>query len=278
MEENQENLQPDTQTGSSTETRSRKKNKHTLLKLLISILIIGALIFGAVEVVSCIKNENSNIIKKNGIHYSKCSTTMNGIVVNGYQVTGCDSNITILNIPNIINGLSIINIDREAFLNNKNLKEITLPNTITHIPLQSAPFRGCTNIEKVTMASSDVMNLFTDYGGGDMNLEHTVPPSLHYVYLSEGCTKISSRDFRHCPNIRELHIPYSVTEIEDGTNFINIGVNGNKPNNDKFADLPFAGCTSLRIFCAASSKPKGWDTYWNYIDSQNQATVLWNSY
>lgn len=262
-----------------TEVKDQKvKTRRKLFKYIFLIIVIGVFIFGIIQVVSCVKNNNSDIITQNGIKYQKITYNKDGISVDAYEVVGCDADITNLTIPNKINNLSVLSIQKEAFLNNLNLREINIPDSITSIYLCSAPFRGCNNIEKVTMASSDVMLLFTDYGGGDNNLDHTVPSSLHYVYISEGCTKINYRDFYYCSNIEEIHIPNSVTTIEDGTNLTSIGVNGNSTTNSKFGNLPFVGCTNLKIYCAASSKPSGWGTYWNYIDEFNQAEVVWGTY
>ena len=105
-----------------------------------------------------------------------------------------------------------------------------------------------------------------------------MPSSLQYIFLSKGCTKISTSDFYNCSSLKEVHIPNSVTVINDGTNFTSIGVNGNHPNVGKFSNLPFYGCTNLKIYCEASSKPESWNTYWNYIDSEHFAEVSWNNY
>ncbi len=268
----------DTTQAPTTEKVKHNKIIHKTIATFIIIILLLSLALGIIKIISCANTQNSNKITVNGIYYEKATFHKNGTTTEGYTVTGCNNDIKILNIADKINELPVIDIKKRAFLNNKNLTEVSIPNSITSFYLCSAPFSGCTNIEKITMATSDVMLLFTDYGSGEMNLNITVPAALHYVYLSEGCTKIDTRDFYHCSNIREIHIPQSVTTIKDGTNSTNIGVNGNTPPNGNFLNLPFVGCTNLRIYCAAKTKPNGWDTYWNFINESTQAEVIWGTY
>lgn len=235
-------------------------------------IILSCLIF----VSAC--SADANKITENGISYKKVNLTNDNITVQAYYVSGCEDSIEILNIPDKINGLSVLGIDKYAFLNHTNLREVTLPDSITQGYLCWAPFKGCTNIEKLTLAFCDVMLLFTDYGSGEMNKEITVPSSLKYLYLTEGCKSIKSRTLYYCTNIKEIHIPKSVTEINDGTGLINVGVNGNPSNSERFSWLPFIGCTNLKIYCEANAKPDGWGTYWNYIDSSTSAPVYWDHY
>lgn len=245
--------------------------KSILICLSASILVSSVFVF-----TGC--NRNNGEITQDGIRYSKVTLTEDGISELCYFVAGCEKNLQVLNIPAEINGLPVRSIKKEAFLNNTNLKEITLPDSITSISLFTAPFKGCTNIEKITSATTDIMNLFTDYGSADNNQEHTIPASVKYIYLSKGCTSITTREFYYCSNIREIHIPSTVTTIQDGTGSVNIGVNGNPPSPNAFKDLPFIGCTSLRIYCEVSSKPAGWGDYWNYINPTTAAPVVWGNY
>ncbi len=220
----------------------------------------------------------SNQTIKDGIFYKKVNYVKNGVSTECYFVTGCKDNVEILNIESSINGLLVLGIEESAFVNNKNLKEVTIPDTITSISLNSAPFSGCTSIEKITLATDDVENLFKEYGSGDENNTDPLPESLKYIYLTNACKKITQRSFRYCRYLQELHIPSSVTEIDDGTSGTTIGVNGNVSTGRKFENLPFLACEKLTIYCESSSKPSGWGDYWNYIDSDSQAQIIWGDY
>lgn len=223
---------------------------------------------------SC-KEENPRKFVDNGIMYERITFehSENETPKEELRVIGCESDVTILTVPASINDLTVSGIGRDAFCNNTQLKEITLPDTIDHISLCEAPFKGCNNVEKITVAFSDITLLFTEYGNSD---NESIPSSLHYVYLTKACKKISPRDFYKCTYIREVHIPNSVEIIEDGSDLTTIGANGIQAE-DKYW-FPFFGCSNLSIYCESYSKPSGWGEYWNNISSTAKATVYWNQY
>ena len=69
--------------------------------------------------------------------------------------------------------------------------------------------------------------------------------SLETITFEENSQLLSIGDnaFEGCNNLESITIPNNVTSI---------GVNA------------FYNCSSLTIFCEASSEPSGWDSYWNY--------------
>jgi len=233
------------------------------------VLMISSLCF-----VSC---SNSNETVKDGVIYQKTRKSVDGITIDCYYASGCNDDIEILQIAEKINGLSVLGIKDEAFKNKTNLKEVVLPNSITSIPLFTSYFLGCTNIEKLTLATDDVLNLFSDYGSANEKNTEPLPKSLKKIYLTSGCEKISARSFRYCKYLEELHIPSTVVKIEDGTRGTTIGVNGNLPSTDKFKDLPFLACENLTIFCENSTKPSGWENYWNNINFTETVPVIWGT-
>lgn len=220
---------------------------------------------------------NPNEIKVDGIYYRKSTYISDGVSMEGYSAVGCDDSLEVLNIPGTIKGLPVLGLERGAFQDKTNIKEVTLPDTLTSFPSIGAPFSGCTSIEKMTLANDDVENLFKEYGSSNVNNTNPLPESLTCIYLSSACTKINSRSFRYCRYLKEIHIPSSVVEIDDGTGKISVGVNGHTPSNDDFEDLPFFGCENLTIYCEDSFKQDGWDTYWNYINATTHAKTIWNS-
>ena len=238
----------------------------------IFIVLVGIILaFSSLALCVACNSGNKDIVI-DGIHYRTYADSSD------YHVVGCDDDIEVINIPSYVKGTKVDRIDSGAFKDKTNIKEIILADSFKLNSLYWAPFEGCINVEKITSPSCDIMGLFTKYGSGDNNIEHTIPASVKYVYLSNACTEINTRVLYYCKNIQELHIPKSVTKITDGTNYTVIGVNGNKPTSSKFGNLPFIGCEKLTIYCEVESKPSGWGEYWNYIDSENQAPVHWNAY
>ena len=241
-------------------------------------LVLFAIILLSINIFFLTSCGSQDEVIKDGVMYQKARKTVDGITVECYYAYGCSDDIAILQIAEKINGLSVLGIKDEAFKNKTNLKEVVLPNSITSISLFTSYFLGCTNIEKLTLATDDVLNLFSDYGSANEKNTEPLPKSLKKIYLTSGCEKISARSFRYCKYLEELHIPSTVIKIEDGTCGTTIGVNGNLPNDDKFNDLPFLACENLTIFCENSTKPSGWDSYWNYINESTQLAVIWGNY
>lgn len=203
-------------------------------------------------------------IEKDGLIFEKYPYTIvrvDGTEIEGYEVTGCYEDLTVVNIPAYINDKPIVSIKQGAFSNQKSIKEILIPSTIeTSI---NGAFNGCNNVEKLTTPDPYFSRMFSK--------------SLKYLYLSNDCSKIDTKDFAGCDSLLEVHIPTSVKTIDDGTNYTYIGINGHTPPG-KFDNLPFSGCNpELKIYCEAVAKPTGWGEYWNYIGDNQELTVFWGN-
>ena len=104
-------------------------------------------------------------------------------------------------IPETVGGYVITEISN-AFANNKKIKSVTIPDTVTGV-LGSA-FRNCTNLESVTM--SDNVKLI----GGRAFWGCT---SLKSINIPDSVTKIDSEAFFGCTSLTEITIPENVREI-----------------------------------------------------------------
>ena len=188
-------------------------------------------------------------------------------------IQGCKTTI----IPN-----TITSIDSSAFSDCSGLTSITIPNSVTSIG--AGAFSGCSGLISIKVASGNAK-----YDSRD-NCNAIIETSSNK--LIAGCkttiipntvTSIGYRAFRSCSELTSITIPSSVISI--GTSafsycndltkiYIPSSVITISASDDY--DSPFYSCSStLKIYCEASSKPSGWETYWNYYDSSNACTTYW---
>ena len=162
---------------------------------------------------------------------------------------------------------SVTSIGQEAFLNNKDLAKITIPNSVSTIGISA--FNGCSSLvsviipEKVTTIPDGVFH------GCNSLVSATLPEgiqsigryafydcrsltaitlpvgikaigglafmacsSLVSIIIPEGVTKLETGTFAGCTSLVSVELPNTVTEMECETNYSNVGI--------------FSGCTSLQ--------------------------------
>ena len=168
------------------------------------------------------------------------------LYLNGQLITDLviPSGITTIG-PNVFNGGSfetitfhsgVTRIDYEAFYGCKNLKELNLPATVTYI--SDFAFCNCDTLTRLVFPS--------------------------------GLKTIGENAFRSCDALRVVYIPSSVTTLDNCSSMIE-GVIGNAGFNGIFTDCD----PSLAIYCAAASKPSGWNRDWNYRNFDEQYATYW---
>ena len=118
-------------------------------------------------------------------------TTADGTSIKNLTIYG--KTLSSIFIPDTLYGNSITGIEKNAFYNNKNLKEINIPNEVTIIG--EGAFRGCSNLIKIT-----------------------IPEKIH---------TIGKGAFEECVNMIEIN--FNATNCQDLSNgndvFINAGIN-----------------------------------------------------
>ena len=85
--------------------------------------------------------------------------------------------------------------------------------------------------------------------------------SITSVIISDGVEYIGERAFYQCTSLKKVYIAKSVQTIYVPSQY----------------EPVFDGCNSdVVLYCGAASKPGGWGTYWNYYNSYQQLTTIWD--
>jgi len=175
-------------------------------------------------------------------------------------------------IPREYNGALVTQITSSAFERNEAIKTVVIPDSVTSIG--NYAFYVCESLTSITIPDS-VTNIGDSafyYCSGLTSI--TIPDSvtsigdtafygctsLTSITIGDGVTSIGNYAFESCTGLTNIYIPSSVTTISASNCF----------------NSPFYICSSsLKIYCGASSKPSGWDTYWNYYANSGQLSVTW---
>lgn len=146
------------------------------------------------------------------------------ISIRNVSVSGFGDNITI---PDEINGIEVKEIGSTAFYNDRSIKHLYIPNSVTSI--ESKAFYGCDNLLSVEMSeniTSIPEKTFYDC------------KKLETIMIPNNVTSIGSEAFSSCSSLKQIKIPLGVTRIGYGA---------------------FYGCDNLSIYCESSEKPSGWN-------------------
>ena len=73
-------------------------------------------------------------------------------------------------------------------------------------------------------------------------IQYAIGKKQNEFVIPDSVTNIGPYAFNNCTNLTNVIIPDSVTNIEHSA---------------------FNNCTNLTIYCESTSKPIGWDYYWN---------------
>ncbi|MGD0350484.1 MAG: leucine-rich repeat protein [Verrucomicrobiota bacterium] len=129
-----------------------------------------------------------------------------------------------MNIPPLINGVSVASIGDSAFAGSTNLIGVTLPDSVTNIG--NSAFSGCTSLSSVTLPDSITRIRSNTFA---------YCTSLSSVTLPNSVTNIGNSAFDSCANLTSAVIGINVTHIGDGafgscTSLTAIYFQGNAPS------------------------------------------------
>jgi len=145
-------------------------------------------------------------------------------------------------IPELVNGMPIVQIESSAFSNCESLTAIRIPDSV--IKIGNAAFYSCVNLERISLAAN-VKSISNLTFGSCKKLENLVFPegvsqiendafngceSLTEIELPLSLKSLYLSAFLNCPRLKSVHIPKFVEQIfPSGTNLEEITVDdGNK--------------------------------------------------
>ena len=112
---------------------------------------------------------------------------------------GSDENVTV---PEKIDGNKVVNIGNEAFRNNRKIKTVIIPDTVTLIG--NSAFYGCSFLTDITMTKNLAsLGAYAFYGCS----------SLNSINLPESLTIIDNNTFYNCRSLTDVNLSKKLTEI-----------------------------------------------------------------
>ena len=160
------------------------KLKNSLSVILSVLIVISAALCVPVTASAATYDSDPNNFKYS---YSYGSTNAN--------IYGYTGNSEYVKIPSKINGYTITGINRQAFKNNKKLKGIIIPDTVTYV--EDSLFSGCVSLTDVDLGKG-ITKIFSDMFYNCKSLESlTIPEQIEQlVNPFDGCTSLKNIYFK----------------------------------------------------------------------------------
>lgn len=205
---------------------------------------IGIYAFGGNSTLTNVLLHDS-IIEFSSYSFASCSSLTSIILPSSLKNIGAYTFHSCSNLASIFIPSSVEELGQGAFYDCSVLENVTFSNDCKITSFENYLFSGCKLLEKII-----VPNSVTDIG---INCFYTIK----HILLGTGIQYLT---FDISKYVETIFIPTSVKTIS--------------ANNA--SQSPFYGCSSIKIYCQASSKPSGFSSYWNYIDSSKTASVTYN--
>lgn len=146
-----------------------------------------------------------------------------------YSVKYADNTLKNTIVPSTYNGLPVVSVARNGFLNCSSLKSIELPYSIASLNNQA--FRGCSSLSSINLPYSlGLIGEYAFYGCGNLttlNIPSTVTSigksafsgcsNLKYIVIPHGISELPTYLLSNCRSLICIYIPKTVTYIGDFT-------------------------------------------------------------
>jgi hypothetical protein len=185
-------------------------------------------------------------------------------VTNGtITITGYNGPGGVVVIPSAVNGVPVVGIGDNAFLNCTRLAGVTIPNSVTNIGEYA--FSGC------SLTGVTVPNSVTSLGDGAFDS----CTRLTAVTIPNSVTSIGDNAFSWCSSLTSVTLPSGVTSIGDSAFYDCTGLTSvTIPNSvTTIGDSVFCWCTSLTSVTMGSGVTSIGDRVFSWCTSLTSVTL-----
>ncbi len=203
-----------------------------------------------------------------------------------YAVTGYDGSSERVVVADN-KGVAVTAIKVQAFMDNPTIKDVVISKSVTEIG--AAAFKGCASLESITLpfvggsrqknmsqdgvfghifGSTDTYDIFEgttqQYFGAESSSYYYIPRKLTEIKITDA-TFIPYGAFYGCKYLKNIDLNDGITHIYTQA-FENCSALKGVYLSSEISTVgssAFGGSVSLKIYCAADSKPSGWATNWN---------------
>ena len=227
--------------------------------------------YGCSNLTTVTISENSQLTSIGNSAFYDCGSLLSIYIPDSVTTIGSGAfySCSKLTTVTISENSQLTSIGSEAFSGCSSLTLIYIPDSVTTI--EFGAFYGCSNLTTVTISENSQLTTIGDYAFGECS-------SLTSIYIPSSVTTIEYLAFYGCSNLTTVTISENsqLTTIGDYaflycTSLTSIYIPGSVTTIGYRA---FYGCSNLTIYCELSSKPSGWNSYWN----DSNRPVIWNSY
>lgn len=219
---------------------------------LVAVFLVFSLIMGIMPVSALAADTTGSFEATGGMAYYEIDDASQTVTI-----TGCDTTVTAIEIPNSLENLPVTKIAEQAFYNNElnnphdSLTSVKLPSTLTNIG--KSAFYNCTNLSNVDLTACTELKTIGDeaFSGNSALTSVKFPASLRYIgsYAFNNCG-LTNVDLSGCTQLLSLgesafNCNKELVAVKLPPNVETISASAFW-GCEKLADVNFTACTSLK--------------------------------